>query len=64
MANLMFKKRVTLSQVLRHVRTYHVEQRRVVVTGMGAITPLGSTVDSFWNGLTQSSKLKHDHTNH
>ncbi len=25
--------------------------RRVVVTGMGAVTPLGSTVDSFWNGL-------------
>lgn len=25
--------------------------RRVVVTGMGAITPIGNSVDSFWNGL-------------
>jgi len=25
--------------------------RRVVVTGLGAITPLGNTVDSFWNSL-------------
>ncbi len=24
------------------------EQRRVVVTGLGALTPLGSTVDTFW----------------
>ena len=24
---------------------------RVVVTGMGAITPIGNDVDSFWNGL-------------
>lgn len=27
--------------------------RRVVVTGMGAITPVGNTVDSFWNSLKQ-----------
>ncbi len=26
-------------------------ERRVVVTGLGAITPLGLTVDDFWNGL-------------
>ena len=25
--------------------------KRVVITGMGAITPLGSSVDLFWNGL-------------
>ncbi len=25
--------------------------RRVVITGMGAITPLGSTVDTFWEGI-------------
>ena len=25
--------------------------RRVVITGMGAITPLGNTVDEYWNGL-------------
>ncbi len=28
-----------------------MEQRRVVVTGMGAITPLGSSVESYWDGL-------------
>lgn len=26
-------------------------EKRVVVTGMGAITPLGSTVEDFWNGI-------------
>lgn len=25
--------------------------RRVVVTGMGAITPLGNNVNDFWNGI-------------
>jgi 3-oxoacyl-[acyl-carrier-protein] synthase II len=25
--------------------------RRVVITGMGAITPLGNTVNEYWNGL-------------
>ncbi len=28
-----------------------MDKRRVVITGMGAITPLGLTVDEFWNGL-------------
>ena len=28
-------------------------KRRVVVTGMGAITPIGKNVDSFWNGLKE-----------
>ena len=27
--------------------------RRVVVTGMGAVTPLGLSVDEFWNGLVE-----------
>ena len=27
------------------------EERRVVVTGMGAITPLGNDVAAFWEGL-------------
>ena len=25
--------------------------RRVVITGMGAVTPIGNNVDEFWNGL-------------
>jgi 3-oxoacyl-[acyl-carrier-protein] synthase II len=28
-----------------------MELKRVVVTGIGALTPLGNTVDEFWNGL-------------
>ncbi|MBM3415328.1 MAG: beta-ketoacyl-ACP synthase II [Bacteroidetes bacterium] len=28
-----------------------MELKRVVVTGMGAITPLGHTVEEYWNGL-------------
>ena len=27
--------------------------RRVVVTGMGAITPIGNTVEEFWNGIKE-----------
>lgn len=27
------------------------KNRRVVVTGMGALTPIGLTVDEFWNGM-------------
>lgn len=29
-------------------------ERRVVVTGLGAITPLGASVDAFWDGLISS----------
>jgi 3-oxoacyl-[acyl-carrier-protein] synthase II len=29
------------------------DPRRVVVTGLGALTPIGNTVDEFWAGLTQ-----------
>ena len=28
-----------------------MEKRRVVITGMGAITPIGNTVDEFWAGI-------------
>ena len=28
-----------------------MQQRRVVVTGLGALSPLGNTVDEFWNNL-------------
>jgi len=30
-----------------------VEPRRVVVTGLGALTPLGNTAEEFWAGLVQ-----------
>lgn len=30
--------------------------RRVVITGMGAVTPIGNTVEEFWNGV-RSGKL-------
>jgi 3-oxoacyl-[acyl-carrier-protein] synthase II len=30
-----------------------VESRRVVVTGLGALTPVGNTVEEFWSALTQ-----------
>ncbi|HYM94090.1 MAG TPA: beta-ketoacyl synthase N-terminal-like domain-containing protein, partial [Chitinophagaceae bacterium] len=28
-----------------------MELKRVVVTGMGALTPLGNSMDDYWNGL-------------
>ena len=28
-----------------------MELKRVVVTGLGALTPLGNTVTDYWNGL-------------
>ncbi|OGK95300.1 MAG: beta-ketoacyl-[acyl-carrier-protein] synthase II [Candidatus Rokubacteria bacterium RIFCSPHIGHO2_12_FULL_73_22] len=31
-----------------------MDRRRVVVTGLGALTPLGNTADEFWTGLTQA----------
>lgn len=30
-----------------------METRRVVVTGMGAITPIGNTVEEFWKGIQE-----------
>ena len=26
-------------------------KRRVVVTGLGAVTPIGNTVEEFWDGI-------------
>ena len=28
-----------------------MEKKRVVVTGMGALTPIGNTLDEYWNNL-------------
>nr|NIS37821.1 beta-ketoacyl-[acyl-carrier-protein] synthase II [Candidatus Saccharibacteria bacterium]NIW78318.1 beta-ketoacyl-[acyl-carrier-protein] synthase II [Calditrichia bacterium] len=28
-------------------------QRRVVITGMGSVTPIGNTVKDFWEGLLE-----------
>ena len=44
-------------------------ERRVVVTGMGAITPIGNNVEEFWNGLVEGKcgidKITHfDTTNY
>jgi 3-oxoacyl-[acyl-carrier-protein] synthase II len=36
---------------LNYLSENHMELKRVVVTGMGAITPLGNTVSEYWNGL-------------
>jgi len=30
-----------------------MQQRRVVVTGIGAITPLGNSLHEFWNNLIE-----------
>ena len=29
----------------------HMQLKRVVVTGLGALTPIGNTLDEYWNGL-------------
>lgn len=29
-------------------------KRRIVVTGMGAVTPIGIGVDHFWNGIREN----------
>lgn len=28
-------------------------KRRVVVTGLGAVTPIGNNVETFWNGIKE-----------
>ena len=38
-------------------------ERRVVVTGMGAITPIGNTLEQFWDGL-KSGKSGADYITH
>ena len=33
-----------------------MELKRVVVTGLGALTPIGNTVPDFWNNLINRSQ--------
>jgi beta-ketoacyl-acyl-carrier-protein synthase II len=33
--------------------SYYPKERRVVITGMGALTPLGNSVDEFWQGCVE-----------
>ena len=33
-----------------------MEKRRVVITGLGAITPIGNTVEEFWNGMSKKKR--------
>ena len=42
-----------------------MEKRRVVITGMGAVTPIGNNVETFWknvkegkNGIGSITKLQ------
>ncbi|MCE2502934.1 MAG: beta-ketoacyl-ACP synthase II [Chlorobi bacterium] len=44
-------------------------RRRVVVTGMGAVTPIGNTVEEYWNGLVTGKSgadfiTRFDYTDH
>ncbi len=46
-----------------------MESKRVVVTGLGAITPIGNTVKDFWKGLISGKNgvaeiTRFDHTNY
>jgi len=31
-----------------------MQDKRVVITGMGAVTPIGLSVDEFWNSMMNS----------
>ena len=33
-------------------------ERRVVITGLGAITPLGNNVEEFWKGIKGHQRRK------
>ncbi len=35
--------------------------RRVVVTGMGAITPIGLSVEEFWQSVKEGKSVSGDH---
>lgn len=33
-------------------------ERRVVITGIGAITPIGNNVEEFWNGIKNHKNVE------
>ena len=39
-----------------------MELKRVVVTGLGALTPIGNTVSEYWNGLVSGKSGANDIT--
>ena len=49
--NVNFFRPILVFQQIYNSTQYYMQQRRVVVTGMGALTPVGNTVSEFWNGL-------------
>jgi 3-oxoacyl-[acyl-carrier-protein] synthase II len=34
-----------------YLKTSHMQARRIVVTGIGALTPIGNNVETYWNNL-------------
>lgn len=36
-------------------------KRRVVITGLGAVTPIGNTVEEFWNGVRKGARNRNDY---
>lgn len=42
-----------IQQLVNYQKQKNNSMKRVVITGMGAITPIGKTVDSFWDNLTK-----------
>ena len=38
-----------------------MQTRRVVVTGLGAITPIGNTLESYWEGLIKGESTGKPH---
>src|SRR3972149_2492551 len=44
---------MTTVHVIRSMASNYPEGRRVVVTGMGALTPLGNDVEAFWQGCVE-----------
>jgi 3-oxoacyl-[acyl-carrier-protein] synthase II len=35
-----------------------MELKRVVVTGLGALTPIGNTIQEYWNALINGVKVE------